>query len=268
MPSTASARQQVQLQAVNQASFGIKPIVPGSGAGPPALPAGTGAYAAVGFTYGGSGSGGVAAGALGRGIAGRAARPCACVTSPCGRAANPCTPLLTIPLAPRRAGPGGAAGGGSSSSEDEGSDGDEEEPTTAAQAAQEEEDDRVDEIADVYGLSDFRRACGRARLGAGAGPRRPPVGPARARVVCARPPTRAARRALPRSYKLHKALEREGDEEARMRPRPRCVRGNPPRPRRVRPGNAAAGGLLQTAQQASSSPGRGTHARRCRAPPA
>lgn len=47
------------------------------------------------------------------------------------------------------------------------------------QVAQEAEDDRVDDLAERYGLSDF-------------------------------------------SYVLHKALEQEGDEEARMRPRPRC----------------------------------------------
>ncbi|KAI8474034.1 MAG: alternative splicing regulator-domain-containing protein [Monoraphidium minutum] len=123
------ANLQVQLQAVNQAAFGIKPGGAGGGGGAAGPPAGAGVYGAVGFAYGG-------------------------------------------------AAPGAAPGGESSDDDDSSEDDEEGAPETEADMAQEAEDDRVDEIAGRYGLGDF-------------------------------------------SYRLHRTMEREGVDEARMRPRPR-----------------------------------------------
>jgi arginine/serine-rich splicing factor 16 len=84
-------------------------------------------------------------------------------------------------------GPGpGAATGADSSSDDSDSDSDSDSddegtglgPVSEAELAQEAEDDRVDEMAEGFGLEDF-------------------------------------------SYRLHKSLEKEGEDEARMRKPPR-----------------------------------------------
>lgn len=82
------------------------------------------------------------------------------------------------------AGPAGAtaAAGGSSDSDSDDSEDDDDQPgasemLTEADVAQEAEDDRVDEIAESYGLQDF-------------------------------------------AYRLHRTMEKEGEQEARMRKRP------------------------------------------------
>jgi arginine/serine-rich splicing factor 16 len=115
-------------------------------------------YSAIGFSYDSSGSGGPA------GAAGAA---------PVSAAA--------------------AAGDDSDSSSDDDSDDDESGdeaalagqgagglagPVSEAELAQEAEDERIDDMAEAYGLTDF-------------------------------------------SYRLHRALEKEGEEEARMRKRPK-----------------------------------------------
>lgn len=84
------------------------------------------------------------------------------------------------------AGAPGAAVGADSSSDDSDSDSDSDSgdegaglgPVSEAELAQEAEDDRVDEMAEAFGLEDF-------------------------------------------SYRLHKSLEKEGEDEARMRKPPR-----------------------------------------------
>jgi arginine/serine-rich splicing factor 16 len=120
-----------------------------------AAPAGTGMYSAMGFSYDSSAGG------------------------PAGTAANPAA---------------AAAADASDSSSDDDSDEDSDDddelalagtgaaglagPVSEAELAQEAEDERVDDMAESYGLADF-------------------------------------------SYRLHRALEKEGEEEARMRKRPK-----------------------------------------------
>lgn len=142
------AHLQSALQAVEQVVFKGRQQGGGAAAaaGPSAAQAGTGQYAAVGFSYGGGGEG--------EGV--------------------------------------GSDSDDSDSDSDDGGGG----PEDEAEAAQEAEDDRVDDIAERYGLADF-------------------------------------------SYRLHRTLEKEGDDEARMRPRARC--GPAPRARPAgRPGLARA----------------------------
>lgn len=139
------AAQHAALQAATDAVYNN----PKPGGGPPApsgpggLPAGSGMYSNMGFSYDtGAAAGGPAA---------------------------------------------GVAGAESSSSDDSSSDDDSDSedelgagvgPVSEAELAQEAEDDRVDEMAEAFGLRDF-------------------------------------------SYRLHKSLEKEGEEEARMRNPPR-----------------------------------------------
>jgi arginine/serine-rich splicing factor 16 len=146
------AAQHAAMQAAADAAFGERNR--GGGAAAAAAPGaalplapGTGIYSAVGLSYGGTEAQGAGGGA---GIAGD--------------------------------GFGGFISSDSDSDESE-TDGDEEEdenagPVTEADVAQEAEDERVDSIADEYGLKDF---C----------------------------------------YRLHKMQEREGEQEAMARKRPR-----------------------------------------------
>jgi arginine/serine-rich splicing factor 16 len=156
------AAQHAAMQAATDAVY-FNPK-PGAGGGPGtagtaahgAAPAGTGMYSAMGFSYDSSAGG------------------------PAGAAANPAA---------------AAAADASDSSSDEDSDEDSEDdddelalagtgtaglagPVSEAELAQEAEDERVDDMAESYGLADF-------------------------------------------SYRLHRALEKEGEEEARMRKRPK-----------------------------------------------
>lgn len=132
----AQAKVQAALQAATAAAFGRGPGAAPQQQQPPSVPAGTGVYSAVGFSYGGAGN------------------------------------------------------SSSSDSSDDDSDGDDDDeddpsgagPSTEEDVAQEAEDERVDDIAEQFGLVDF-------------------------------------------SYRLHRALEKEGQEEARMRRRPRWERG-------------------------------------------
>lgn len=139
------AAEHAAMQAATDAVYYNKPG--GSSAGGPgtsdhlAAAAGTGMYSAMGFSYD-------------SGTAGNAA--------------------------------GGAAAESDSSDDSSDEDSDDDEAAAAAAAgpvseadlAQEAEDERVDDIAETFGLSDF-------------------------------------------SYRLHRALEKEGEEEARMRKRPK-----------------------------------------------
>lgn len=138
------AQQHAALQAATDLVYnnpkpgGAAASGPGT-SGPGGLPTGSGVYSAMGFSYD-------AGGAAGAGAAG--------------------------------------AGAADSSSDDSDSDSDtdsDEEaagPISEAELAQEAEDDRVDEMAEAFGLDDF-------------------------------------------VYKLHKAQEKEGEDEARMRSAPR-----------------------------------------------
>lgn len=143
------AQQHAALQAAQDAVYhnpkpgSVAAATTGPGtSGPGGLPSGSGVYSAMGFSYDAGGAGGGAGAAT--------------------------------------------AGGGvisSDDSSDSDSDSDSEEgaglgPVSEADLAQEAEDDRVDEMAEVFGLEDF-------------------------------------------SYRLHKALDKEGEEEARMRKAPR-----------------------------------------------
>jgi arginine/serine-rich splicing factor 16 len=152
------AAQHAAMQAATDAVY-FNPK-PGAAGGPGtaahgAAPAGTGMYSAMGFSYDSSAGG------------------------PAGAAANPAA---------------AAAADASDSSSDDDSDEDSEDddesalagagaaglagPVSEAELAQEAEDERVDDMAESYGLADF-------------------------------------------SYRLHRALEKEGEEEARMRKRPK-----------------------------------------------
>lgn len=145
------AQQHAALQAAQDAVYhnpkpgGAAAATTGPGtSGPGGLPSGSGVYSAMGFSYDAGGTGGGAGAA---------------------------------------AGDGGVISSDDSSDSDSDSDSDSEEgaglgPVSEADLAQEAEDDRVDEMAEVFGLEDF-------------------------------------------SYRLHKALEKEGEEEARMRKAPR-----------------------------------------------
>lgn len=142
------AAQHAALQAATDAVYnnprpgGAPASGPGT-AGPAGLPTGSGVYSAMGFSYDTGGAG---------------------------------------------AGAGAAAGIESSSSDDSSNDSDDSDsddeggggvgPVSEADLAQEAEDDRVDEMAEGFGLEDF-------------------------------------------TYRLHKAQEREGEDEARMRHPPR-----------------------------------------------
>lgn len=144
------AQQHAALQAAQDAVYhnpkpgGVAAVTTGPGtSGPGGLPTGSGVYSAIGFSYD------AGAGAVG-GAAGAAA-------------------ILSSD--------------DSSSDSDSDSDTDSEDgaglgPVSEADLAQEAEDDRVDEMAEVFGLEDF-------------------------------------------SYRLHKALQKEGEEEARVRNAPR-----------------------------------------------
>jgi len=137
------AAQHAALQAATDAVYN-NPRPGGAAAsgpgtsGPGGLPSGSGVYSAMGFSYDGS------------------------------------------------AAAGAGAGGVESSSDDSDSDESDSEddeaaaagPVSEAELAQEAEDDRVDEMAEAFGLQDF-------------------------------------------SYRLHKALEKEGEDEARMRNPPK-----------------------------------------------
>jgi arginine/serine-rich splicing factor 16 len=145
------AQQHAALQAAQDAVYhnpkpggvaAVNTTGPGT-SGPGGLPTGSGVYSAIGFSYD-----------AGAGAVGGAAAVGA-----------------------------GAISSDSSSDSDSDSDTDSEDgaglgPVSEADLAQEAEDDRVDEMAEVFGLEDF-------------------------------------------SYRLHKALQKEGEEEARVRNAPR-----------------------------------------------
>ncbi|KAF6258918.1 alternative splicing regulator-domain-containing protein [Scenedesmus sp. NREL 46B-D3] len=154
------AAQHAALQAATDAVY-FNPK-PGAAGGPGtaahgATPAGSGVYSAMGFSYDAS--------------AGGPARAAGAAATPAAAAA--------------------AAVSSDSSSDDESDDDSEDEaalagrgagglagPVSEADLAQEAEDERVDDMAEAYGLADF-------------------------------------------SYRLHRSLEKEGEEEARMRKRPK-----------------------------------------------
>lgn len=156
------AAQHAALQAATDAVY-FNPKPGGAAASGPgsaahgAAPAGTGVYSAMGFSYDSSAGG----------PAGAAALPAAAAAGESSDSSSEddsdedsdddedAAALLAGQAA------GGAAG-----------------PVSEAELAQEAEDERVDDMAEAYGLADF---C----------------------------------------YRLHRALEKEGEEEARMRKRPR-----------------------------------------------
>lgn len=138
------AAQHAALQAATDAVYnnprpgGAAATGPGT-SGPGGLPSGSGVYSAMGFSYDGAAAAGTGA--------------------------------------------GGVESSSDDSDDSDDSDSEDDEaaaagPVSEAELAQEAEDDRVDEIAEGFGLHDF-------------------------------------------SYRLHKALEKEGEEEARMRNPPK-----------------------------------------------
>ena len=145
------AAQHAAMQAAADAAFGERNRGPGAAAAPGAnlpLAPGTGMYSAVGLTYG---AGEAQGGAGGSGTGGDAF--------------------------------GGFSSSSDSDSDESDTDSEEEEAAdvgavTEAEVAQEAEDERVDSIAEQYGLKDF-------------------------------------------SYRLHRLQEREGEQEAMVRKRPK-----------------------------------------------
>lgn len=156
------AAQHAALQAATDAVY-FNPKPGGAAASGPgsaahgAAPAGTGVYSAIGFSYDSS-AGGPAGAAAGPSAAGAGESSDSSSEDDSDEDLDDDEDAAAL-LAGQAA--GGAAG-----------------PVSEAELAQEAEDERVDDMAEAYGLADF---C----------------------------------------YRLHRALEKEGEEEARMRKRPR-----------------------------------------------
>ena len=144
------AAQHAALQAATDAVYnnprpGGAPAAGPGVTGPGGLPSGSGVYSSIGFSYDTGAAGGA---------------------GPVGMESS-------------------SSDSDSDDSDDSGSEGEGDEggvagPVSEAELAQEAEDDRVDEMAEGFGLEDF-------------------------------------------TYRLHKAQEREGEEEARLRNPPKCV---------------------------------------------